>query len=130
MMRRVVILLVLALGAMAAWACEKNDSTRLTFGKTVHDFGEISMHAGKIMCQFECVNNSDSSVVILGVLANCGCTTPVYPKDPIQPGATAVVQVTYDTTGRPDGEFEKEVVLHTTAPKPRIALTVRGHAVK
>ena len=129
-MKRILISVVMLVAATGAWALEKNDSTRLSFAGTVHDFGEISMHAGKIMCQFECVNNSDSAVVILGVLANCGCTTPVYPKGPILPGATAVVQVTYDTIGRPDGEFEKEVVLHTTAPKPRIALTVRGHAVR
>lgn len=129
-MRRLLVILVFVVATMATWACERNDSTGLVFGKTVHDFGEVSMYAGKISCQFECVNNSDSAVVILGVLANCGCTTSNYPKDPILPHKSAIVQVTFDTTGRPDGEFVKEVVLHTTAPQPRISLTVRGNAIK
>lgn len=130
MIRRLLIILVFAVSATVAWACEPNDSTGLVFNKTVHDFGEVSMHAGKISCQFECVNNSDSVVVIMGVLANCGCTTSNYPKEPILPHKSAIVQVTYDTAGRPDGEFVKEVVLHTSARQPRIALTVRGYAIK
>ena len=129
-MKRILISVVMLVAATGAWALEKNDSTRLSFAGTVYDFGEISIHAGKVTCQFECVNNSDSAVVILGVLANCGCTTSDYPRDPILPGERARVVVTYDTLGRPDGEFEKEVVLHTSAPQPRIALTVRGVAVK
>lgn len=124
-----VIALVATCVALGASACE-SDSIALVFDKTEHDFGTVSVNAGYITCSYTAINRSDSSVVILGALSGCGCAVPTYPKDPIAPGCKATVSVTYDTLGRPDGEFEKEIILHTTAPKPNITLRLRGKAVK
>lgn len=124
-----VIAACIASVALSAGACE-NDSVGLVFDKKVHDMGTVSVNAGYITCTYTGVNMSDSTIVILGALSGCGCAVPTYPKDPIPPGGKATVSVTYDTLGRPDGEFEKEIVLHTTAPKPNITLILRGKAVK
>lgn len=124
-----VIALVATCVAFGANACE-SDSVSLVFDKTEHDFGTVSVNAGYITCSYTAINKSDSSVVILGALSGCGCAVPSYPKDPIAPGGKAIVSVTYDTLGRPDGDFEKEIILHTTAPKPNITLKLRGKATK
>lgn len=122
--------LIAACVALASGACEVADSTGLVWNKTCHDFGTVSVNAGYITCQYTAVNRSDSTIIILGALSGCGCAVPTYPKDPIAPGEKATVSVTYDTLGRPDGEFEKEIILHTTAPQPTIRLKLRGNAVK
>lgn len=121
---------ILSTIALSTGACEVADSTGLVFDKTEHDFGTVSVNAGYITCRYTAVNRSDSAIVILGALSACGCAVPSYPKEPILPGKFATVSVTYDTLGRPDGEFEKEIILHTTAPQPTIRLKLRGNAVK
>lgn len=125
-----LLFVILSTVAFCAGACETADSVGLVWDKTEHDFGTVSVNAGYITCQYTAVNRSDSTIIILGALSGCGCAVPTYPKDPIAPGEKATVSVTYDTLGRPDGEFEKEIILHTTAPQPTIRLKLRGNAVK
>lgn len=129
-MIRNAILTLCMLVSLCGWACDKTDSSGLVFDKTVHDFGQVSVSAGYITCRYTCVNTADSAIYILGALSGCGCAVPTYPREAILPGKSATVQVTYDTLGRPDGEFEKEIVLHTTGPQPSITLRLRGNAVK
>lgn len=129
-MIRTLLALIVACIALGAGACESADSAGLVFDKIEHDFGTVSVNAGYITCSYTAVNKSDSTIVILGALSGCGCAVPTYPKDPIAPGKSATVTVTYDTLGRPGGEFEKEIVLHTTAAKSNITLKLRGKAVK
>lgn len=129
-MKRLTLILTMTLWCIfLAGACD-TDSTGLVFDKVEHDFGVVNVNAGYLTCNYTAVNKGDSDIIILGALSGCGCTIPTYPKEPIAPGEKATVSVTYDTLGRPDGDFEKEIILHTTDTQPNITLKLRGRAVK
>lgn len=79
------------------------------FDITTYDYGTIEKGADPY-CSFTLTNTSKQPLVISEAHGSCGCTVPEYPKDPILPGATAVIRVHYDTN-RP-GAFDKTVTVN------------------
>ncbi len=77
-------------------------------------------------CQFKFKNTGQSVLIINQVFASCGCTVPVYPKNPIKPGESGVIEVTYNGTGKFPGHFAKTVTVRSNAKKEIIRLTVEG----
>lgn len=99
----------------------------ISFVSKQHDFGELSEEDGSASCNFTFTNKGNSALVIHKAVASCGCTTPVYSKEPIAPGATSTVRVTYNTTGRP-GAFHKTITLYTNDPDaPNVVLIIKGN---
>lgn len=95
------------------------------WASTVHDFGAFSEDDGPQTAVFALVNEGDSPLAILSGRATCGCTTPDYPKEPVAPGDTAFVKVTYDPDSRP-GRFSKFVYIETNTEPQRSRLEVKG----
>ena len=93
-----------------------------------HDFGVILEENGKASCGLRVVNTGDEPLIIVKAQAGCGCTGINYPEEPIQPGDTAVVNITYNTSGRP-GEFSKEVLIHTNTVPKRTTLEIIGNVI-
>lgn len=57
----------------------------ITFVKTKHNFGTIKQNVpAKVKFVFE--NTGNANLVIVKATAGCGCTTPIYSKEPIAPG--------------------------------------------
>lgn len=83
----------------------------LLFEHQTFNFGDVSRRGGATTCHFPFVNNSDSSIVILGAAATCGCSIPEYPRYEIAPNATDTVSVTFDPVGQPDGQFSKKITI-------------------
>lgn len=90
-----------------------------------HNFGAFRESEGKVSCTFKMINNGDEPVAILSARANCGCTTPRYPRTPVLPGDTAEISVSYDPVARP-GRFKKKVVVQTTAEPAKSTLWISG----
>lgn len=65
-------------------------------------------------------------MVIHQAIASCGCTVPKYPKEPIRPGETGEITVTYDGTGKFPGHFRKTVTLRTNAKDEITRLIIEG----
>lgn len=95
--------------------------------ETSHDFGAFDEDLGPATCEFKFVNTSDAPVSILAARASCGCTSPKYSREPVAPGDTATVTVTYDPAGRP-GRFSKYVAVDIS-DNPRVKLIVKGTVV-
>ena len=98
---------------------------RTSFKETVYDFGSVPERGGKVSHVFEFVNTGNANLVIKDVTAECGCTTPEYPQNPIAPGKKGVVKVTYNPLGRPGG-FNKTVTVKTNGKTKRVYLKVKG----
>ena len=64
----------------------------------------------------------------ISATAACGCTKPKVPKQPVAPGDTAVVVVSYDPYGRP-GEFNKTVTVKTNAKPSKLKLRITGTVI-
>ena len=96
--------------------------------ETRHDFGAFDEDLGPVSTVFKLVNTGDSPVSILSAHASCGCTSPQYTRDPIAPGDTATITVTYDPAGRP-GRFTKYVGVELSDDLPKVKLYVSGTVV-
>lgn len=96
------------------------------FIETSHEFGNVKEANGKVSYSFKFTNTGDSPLVVLSATTSCGCTKPVFPKEPVEPGDTAVIHVTYNPVGRP-GEFDKNITVKTNSVKDsKIRLKISG----
>lgn len=122
-----LLLAVLAVGFNAA-ARIPGSKVGVSFDKTEVDFGNVSESVGSVHVEYVMTNTSDGAVAILSARASCGCTKPKYPKKPVMPGDTAVIQVDFATTGQ-RGEINKEVTLrlrNASGKGEKLQLVLRG----
>jgi hypothetical protein len=97
----------------------------ISFEKTTHDFGTMKQNS-TIEYEFMLSNKGTAPLIISDVVKTCGCTVPSWPKEPIRPGGTAVIKVTYDS--KRVGQFNKEVIVKTNDPaQPEIRLRITGN---
>ena len=104
--------LLSGIAVMAACVCSA--APQVVWLNPVHDFGAFREEVGPVSCTFKAVNVGDEPVVVVDARANCGCTRPIYSKEPVNPGDTLKVVVTYLPAGRP-GRFHKQVKVTTNA---------------
>jgi len=64
---------------------EIEDLPRVSFEKTVHNFGELGI-GEKGRSQFKFKNTGMALLKIGGITASCGCTVPTLSKKEYQPG--------------------------------------------
>jgi len=97
----------------------------LRFEPAEMDFGEMEVdvaETGKI----KIVNISDKPITIARAIPSCGCTTPVWPKEPIAPGESAEMEITLKPGSRAGIPLTKTVTLQVDGHAP-VRLTVKGH---
>ncbi len=93
-----------------------------------HDFGNIA-EGPQAMYDFEFTNTGKEPILISNVHASCGCTTPVWPKEPILPAAKSKISVVYNTKGRP-GPFTKTITISSNSKTPERQLIIKGSVDK
>ncbi len=117
-----IVLAVLATGI--TWA--QTSKSEITFENVNHDFGTINEADGPVTCVFKFKNTGTGVLVIYQAIASCGCTSPTFPKEPIKPGATGEIKVTYNGAGKHPGKFEKVIILRTNTKDEIVRLRVKG----
>lgn len=86
----------------------------VTFDKTTHKFGDL-VKGSPATASFKITNNKTEPLVIVHVGTSCGCTAPVYPKEPIKPGESGTIKLTYDS--KKLGYFKKSAQVKTKEGK-------------
>ncbi|MBA2406788.1 MAG: DUF1573 domain-containing protein [Chitinophagales bacterium] len=89
-----------------------------------HDFGKVN-EGDKVTYNFNFVNTGKAPLLISNVKASCGCTTPDWPKNLIQPGENSSIKIQYDSKGRP-GEFKKGIVVTANTYPNNTTLKISG----
>lgn len=83
----------------------------MDFTDTVHNFGNIT--EGEIAVYgFEFKNNGKTPLIISTAKGSCGCTVADFPKDPIPPGGTGIINAQFNSGNR-EGHQEKSVSVTT-----------------
>jgi len=100
----------------------------ISFDNKTHDFGKVNEEDGRITYVFEFVNKGNTPLVINRVQTSCGCTTPTWSKEPIEPGKKGSIMVTYSTIGRP-GAFTKTINVYSNAVDEQFDLTIHGEVI-
>ena len=100
-------------------------SDGLTVDKTVHNFGDIMLDSGPVSCTFTITNESAKPAVIYNVVSTCGCTDVEWTREPIHPGKSGKVSVTYSNDEGPY-PFDKTLTVYVSDTKKPVILKVRG----
>ncbi len=95
----------------------------MVFENETIDYGTIEQNADG-QREFAFTNNGDKPLIIMSATGSCGCTVPDAPKEPIAPGAKAVIKVKYDTNRV--GPFTKTVTVTSNASATPKTLTIKG----
>ena len=95
----------------------------IQFNSLVHDYGNIYKNDNGV-CTFEFKNTGKADLVLTNVSSSCGCTVPEWPKEPIPPGKTSSIKVSYNTSRV--GPINKNVFVDSNASE-RVTLTIKGN---
>ena len=102
---------------------ENPNAPVIEFDKVVHDYGEIDQH-GDGKCEFKFTNTGKEPLILSNVRSSCGCTVPVWPRQPILPGQSDVIKVKYDT--KRIGMINKSVQVYSNATQKTVVLKIKG----
>ena len=122
--KKLTVLLTGLMLSIAAYA----SGPKLVIGENTHNFGMIREADGPVTFEFVLENQGDKPLVISSAKSQCGCTVPKIPKQPIRPGESAKISVTYDPAGRP-GEFVKTIRVRTNEKGKSTLLKISGTVV-
>lgn len=92
-------------------AANMNPDLSMKFNEEDHNFGSVP-EGPSVSYDFELKNIGKVPIIISNAHGSCGCTVPTWPKEPILPGKTSKITVTYSTQGRP-GQINKTVTVTT-----------------
>ena len=121
-MKKFIFTTILSLFTMMAFAAGEAE---IKFEKTSHNFGTFP-ESDKMTCTFKFTNTGDNLLVIHQAIASCGCTVPQYPKQPIKPGESGEITVTYNGAGKFPGHFRKSITIRTNAKQEIVRLYIEG----
>lgn len=134
-MKKIVTgLLLLCFVAFSAFSQEEintnqdtKDHPEIYFENTIHDFGTIE-YKGDGTCEFVFKNTGKEPLLLTNVKASCGCTTPTWPKSPINKGKKGTIVVKYNT--KIIGAFTKTIRVYSNAKTSPVTLRITGTVEK
>lgn len=123
-----VATLLVSVVVVMAQADAKKNGPEITFKTTMHDYGDIYV-GGDGAYDFDFTNTGNEPLILSKPRSSCGCTVPAWPKEPILPGETNTIKVTYNTARV--GTFNKTVTVYSNSKKSAtVVLKIKGKVVK
>lgn len=122
-MKKGLFLVIALLGFTTIFAQNK---TPLEFKEVKHSFGKIKQNVPATHT-FTFKNVSSTPIIIESATAECGCTSPEYPKGVIAKGAENKISVTYNAAAM--GSFTKRVTVKIAKVAEPVILTIEGEVV-
>ena len=127
-MKRILLALTLILLTAGVASAQVKGASITVEGDATYDFKDIKEADGPVTHIFKIKNDGDAPLVVTKVVASCGCTTPDWTKEPIAPGKTGEIKVTYDPTGRPNA-FAKTISVYSNGKTSSYVLTIKGNVI-
>ena len=121
------IMLLMAGAAKAQVEVTTQNGPEIEFEKVVHDYGDVPYN-GNGECEFRFTNTGNEPLLVQKPKSSCGCTIPSWPKEPILPGESDVIKVTYRTNRA--GSINKTVTVTSNAVKnSTVKLSIKGRVL-
>jgi uncharacterized protein (DUF58 family) len=117
-MKKLAILISLFVFAVAftTSAQDTGSAAVISFKENSIDFGDI-VEGQKVEHTFVLTNSGKSPLIISNVAATCGCTVPSWPKEPVAPGKSAEIKVSFNSAGKM-GKQNSVVRIYSNASEP------------
>lgn len=133
-MKRIILYISLVVASMGltsvsfGQAAEFVQGAKLSLDKEVHDYGKIKKGADG-SCYFTITNTGSEPLTITNAQGSCGCTVPSWPKEPIIPGESAKMKVTYATNRV--GPINKSVTITSNSVDGKVkTVKIKGEVLK
>lgn len=98
-------------------------AAKATWVKDSHDFGEIPKGV-PVSVEFSFTNTGDAALIIKDVVTSCGCTASDYAREPILPGKSSKIKVTYNAAN--PGGFTKSITVNSNDQEATKVLQIKG----
>ncbi len=92
-----------------------------------YDMGEVGYKV-KTQAEFTLTNTGNEPLLITYAKASCGCTNLKYSQEPVLPGRSTKMSVTYNGSG--NGPFRKSITVKTNADNSRTMLQIKGKVIR
>lgn len=92
---------------------------QFTFIEEEHDFG-LLVDGEKVSYSFVFTNTGDAPLIISNAKGSCGCTVPNWPKNPIAPGETGNIDVSFNSSGRKGIQNKAVTLTANTNPNRKV----------
>lgn len=100
---------------------------KMVFQNLEYDFGRI-VQGEKVQYEFVFKNSGKQPLVIKNAEASCGCTQPLYPFMPIEPGESGKIAVQFNSTGRL-GRQSPTIKVFSNSSASETVLHLKGEVV-
>lgn len=124
-MRYIFACFVLSAAFLLSAAGQEKIADGIEIDKTVHNFGDVMLGSGPVSCSFTLKNTGTKPMVIYNVTTSCGCTDVEWTREPIRPGNSGKISVTYSNDEGPY-PFDKSVTVYISDLKKPVILKLRG----
>ncbi len=101
-----------------------NKQAAISFNKVEHDFGTL-LQGEIVSYTFHFTNVGNLPLIISEVGSSCGCTVGDYPRQPIAPGESGDIKVTYNSKGHHGFQSRSLTVMSNTNPA-KTTLRIKG----
>ncbi len=119
MRKFITLLLLLCLNTAIAQMA----NTTVVFDKVEHNFGAIQETGGEVYTDFSYKNTGTKPFIILSVNTACGCTTPVFSREPLLPGKSQSIKIGFDPVNQ-YGVTQKNIYIRANTDTGTIVLTI------
>ncbi len=119
-------LVAMPLMAQAEGDDEFPDYADIKFDTTSINLGTLTDKEPKKTVSFKFTNTGTAPLIINQAHASCGCTVATFTKDPVQPGESGTIDVTYNSKGQYPGHFKKTISVRTNAKQQMVRLSIEG----
>ena len=115
-MKKIALLFSFFVLALAFQAQVQQSGPVITFKENSKDFGDITQ-GQQVAHTFVLTNTGTQPLIISNVAATCGCTVPSWPKEPVAPGKSAEIKVSFNSAGKV-GQQNSVVRIYSNASEP------------
>jgi hypothetical protein len=109
-------------------AAPTGPTTVMVFEHTDFDFGSVK-EGEHVKHSYKFKNTGSEPLIISTAKGSCGCTVPKWPSEPIAPGASGVIDVEFDSKGKPGKQTKRVTVTANTVPAQSF-LNITGNVEK
>lgn len=93
----------------------KDKTPVFQFVKTEHDFGRI-VEGVRVSFKYKFTNVGSEPLIITQVNTSCGCTASTWTQEPVEPGKTGIVELSFDSSKRKGPNHKMATVVANTQP--------------
>ena len=96
-------------------AAPTGPTTTIAFAEETFDFGTVDQ-GEKVSHTYKFTNSGSEPLILSNAKGSCGCTVPVWPREPIAPGATGEITVEFDSKNKSGKRNQKVTITANTEP--------------